>query len=58
MQNGLFRAVDLPAGKHRVVWRFAPRSVERGLSLSLATLVAGLAYVVVLRVRAARRART
>ena len=31
VQNGLFRAVDLPAGRHRVEWRFQPRSVERGL---------------------------
>lgn len=57
VQNGLFRAVDLTAGKHRVVWRFAPRSVKRGLSLSLGTLLAALGYVAVTRVRALRRAR-
>ena len=54
VQNGLFRAVDLPAGRHRVEWRFAPRSVERGLSISLATLVAALAYVAVVRLRSRR----
>ena len=57
VQNGLFRAVDLTAGKHRVVWRFAPKSVKRGLSLSLGTLLAALGYVVVTRVRALRRRR-
>jgi hypothetical protein len=54
VQNGLFRAVDLPAGRHRVVWTFAPRSVQRGLSISLATLVAALVYVAVLRRRSRR----
>jgi hypothetical protein len=57
VQNGLFRAVDLPPGRHRVEWRFAPRSFERGLSLSLATLVAALAYVAIARLRS-RRARS
>ena len=54
VQNGLYRAVDLPAGRHVVEWKFAPRSVERGLSISLATLIAALAYVVVVRRRARR----
>ncbi len=55
VQNGLYRAVDLPAGAHVVEWKFAPRSVERGLTISLATLIAALAYVVVMRRRARRR---
>jgi hypothetical protein len=54
VQNGLFRAVDLPAGRHRVEWLFAPRSVERGLSISLVTLLAGMAYVAVMRRRSRR----
>ena len=54
VQRGLFRAVDLPAGPHRVEWRFQPASVKHGLIISLATLVAALAYAV----RRARRART
>jgi hypothetical protein len=37
-----------------VVWTFAPRSVQRGLSISLATLVAALAYVAVMRRRSRR----
>ncbi len=52
VQNGIFRAVDLPAGRHRVEWTFAPRSVRRGLLVSLATLVAALAYGVWARRRA------
>ena len=56
VQHELFRAVDLPAGRHRVVWTFAPRSVERGLWISLATLVAALGFIAVARVRSRRRA--
>ena len=55
MKLRMQRAVDLTAGKHRVVWRFAPKSVKRGLSLSLGTLLAALGYVVVTHVRAVRR---
>ena len=54
VQNGLFRAVDLPAGSHRVEWTFAPRSVKRGLVVSLATLGGLIAYAVYMR----RRERT
>jgi hypothetical protein len=56
VQDGLFRAVDLPAGSHRVEWRFAPRSVERGLYITLAMLIAALGYAIVMRRRAARSA--
>jgi hypothetical protein len=45
-QDGLFRAVDLPAGRHRVEWRFAPRSLKLGLLVTLATLVGAFAYAV------------
>ena len=54
VQHGLFRAVDLPAGRHRVEWTFAPRSVARGLAVSLATLVVALAYAAVMRWRSRR----
>jgi hypothetical protein len=54
VQHELFRAVDLPAGAHRVVWTFAPRSVSRGLAISLATLLAALAYAAVMRRRSRR----
>jgi hypothetical protein len=46
VQKGLFRAVDIPAGRHRVEWRFSPHSVKLGLALTLATLVGALGYVV------------
>ena len=51
VQNGLFRAVDLPAGSHRVEWTFAPSSVKRGLIISLATLAGLIAYAVYVRRR-------
>ena len=54
VQNGLFRAVDLPAGSHRVEWTFEPRSVKRGLMISLAALVALIAYAVIMRLRERR----
>jgi hypothetical protein len=53
-QDGLFRAVDLAAGRHRVVWSFAPRSVKLGLLVTLATLVGALGYAVLARRRATR----
>jgi hypothetical protein len=55
VQDGLFRAVDLPAGAHRVEWRFAPRSVKLGLLVTLATLVGVLGYAIRARRRATRR---
>ncbi len=36
--NYLFRAVPVPAGSHRVVFRFRPRSFERGVAISAASL--------------------
>ena len=50
-QDGLFRAVDLPAGRHQVEWRFEPRSVRFGLYLSLATLAAAIGYFIYTRRR-------
>lgn len=37
-------AVDLPAGKHELTLRFLPRSAVFGALVSLAALIAGLAY--------------
>ena len=53
-QDGLFRAVDLPAGGHTVEWRFAPRSVKLGFYVTLVALLAAVAYAVVARRRSAR----
>jgi uncharacterized membrane protein YfhO len=50
-QDNLFRAVDLPAGRHTVEWRFEPRSVRTGLYVTLATLLAVVGYLVVIRRR-------
>ncbi len=55
-QDGLFRAVDLPAGSHRVEWRFEPRSVRLGLYISLATLAAAIGYFIYTRRRSRRSA--
>jgi Bacterial membrane protein YfhO len=37
--NGLVRGVPVPPGKHRIVMRYAPRSIAIGLALSLASLI-------------------
>ena len=42
-QDGLFRAVDLPAGGHTVEWSFEPPSLRRGALVSLIGLVGLLA---------------
>ena len=53
-QDGLFRAVDLPAGRHTVEWRFEPRSVKMGFFISLAALLAVAGYAIFMRRRSAR----
>jgi hypothetical protein len=37
--EGMFRAVDVPAGRHTVVWSYHPRSVYWGLAISAVTLL-------------------
>ena len=41
--EGMFRGVDLPAGKHTVVWTYRPLSLYWGAGISLAALVIFLA---------------
>jgi hypothetical protein len=53
-QDGLFRAVDLPAGRHTVEWRFEPRSVKVGFFITLAALLGVAGYAIFARRRAAR----
>jgi len=53
-QDDLFRAVDLPAGRHTVEWRFEPRSVRIGFYVTLATLLLVAGYVVIVRRRSTR----
>ncbi len=45
--DGMFRGVDIPAGTHRVQWKFRPRSVWWGAIISLVTLLilAGIAHI-------------
>ena len=45
--EGMFRAVELPAGRHTLVWSYHPRSLYWGLLISGATLVflAAVAHV-------------
>ena len=38
--DGLFRAVSVPAGTHRVVWTFSPSSLRLGLLVSCLSLLA------------------
>jgi hypothetical protein len=45
--DGMFRAVDVPAGPHTVVWSYHPRALYWGLAVSVGTfvLLAALAHV-------------
>ncbi|MEX1096835.1 MAG: hypothetical protein WED34_12380 [Planctomycetales bacterium] len=40
MYDGRFRAVQVPAGRHRVSWEYRSRSVYYGAAISLASLLA------------------
>jgi uncharacterized membrane protein YfhO len=42
---GLFRAVALDRGPHRVTWRYRPESFALGLCLSLIALAATLVWL-------------
>ncbi len=44
---GLVQVVDLPAGNFRVEWRYAPRSLERGMLVSIAGTVVVVALALV-----------
>ena len=50
--NLAFRAVYVPAGEHVVVHRFEPRSIEMGLAVAAASLLAVAALLVVARAAA------
>jgi len=52
--NYAFRAVDVPAGTHRVEFRYQPRSFYLGLAVTALSLVMGL-FVMVLEGRSSRR---
>jgi Bacterial membrane protein YfhO len=45
--EGMFRSVDVPAGEHKVVWCYRPRSVYWGMAVSVLTLLflAAVAHV-------------
>ncbi|MBM4243765.1 MAG: YfhO family protein [Deltaproteobacteria bacterium] len=49
--NGIARAIEVPAGRHDVVFRFVPRSLYAGALLSLMTAGVALAVTVVDRRR-------
>ena len=59
VSRGIFRAVDLPAGAHHVVWTFEPRRLRIGALISLATLLAllGVAAIPWIRRQRARALR-
>ncbi len=51
----MFRAVDVPAGEHRIVWSYRPRSFYTGAAISLVTLLVVAAGGLWARRRAARK---
>ena len=57
VSRGIFRAVDLPAGAHHVVWTFEPPRLRIGALVSLIALLAllGVAAVPGIRGRGRRR---
>jgi hypothetical protein len=54
VSRGIFRAVDLPAGAHHVVWTFEPRRLRIGALISLATLLALVGVAAIPRIRRQR----
>jgi hypothetical protein len=58
VQRGIFRAVDVPGGRHTVVWTFDPPRLRYGAYISVLTLLGliGICFVPQLRRRRARRA--
>jgi hypothetical protein len=55
VSRGIFRAVDLPAGAHRVVWTFEPPRLKIGALLSVAALFALLGVAAIPWIRRRRR---
>ena len=56
--NSLFRAVEVPPGDHTIVFRYRPKSLHRGIAISLATLMLILAGLFVQQMRARIRKKT
>ena len=52
--NYLFRAVEVPAGSHRVTFRYEPRSVQIGAAISMASLALLAAVMIGDRIGARR----
>ena len=55
VSRGIFRAVDLPAGAHRVVWTFDPPRLRIGAFVSVGALLALLAVAALPWLRRRRR---
>jgi hypothetical protein len=58
--NSAFRAIEIPAGRHRVTFAYRPLSVYAGIALSalaLAVIAAGLLWPVAARARRRRASR-
>jgi hypothetical protein len=40
--ENMYRAVDVPAGRHEIVWRYVPQSARRGAIISAAAILIGI----------------
>jgi uncharacterized membrane protein YfhO len=56
VSRGIFRAVDLPAGAHHVVWTFEPTRLRIGAMISLVALFALLGVAAIPWIRRRRAA--
>jgi Bacterial membrane protein YfhO len=56
VSRGIFRAVDLPAGAHRVVWTFEPPRLKIGAIISITALLALLGVAAIPWIRRRSRA--
>jgi hypothetical protein len=49
--DGIFRGVDVPKGRHEIVWKYRPRSLFIGAAMTLGTLLALIVFEFVKRSR-------
>jgi uncharacterized membrane protein YfhO len=54
--ENMYRAVDVPAGRHEIVWRYQPVSAKRGAIVSAAAILIWIVAAVIMGRRRRRAA--